>query len=284
MGRFRSMPAFILPERMKALPQRGAGVIPPLLALLLLLGIGPATGRELVRLPVLVYHHIEDPVRSDVSCTPEQFSLQMEALVAAGYTPIGLRDTRVFLVGGLAQVRQPVVITFDDGYESIYRHALPVARRLEIPMVVFMVTSRIGRQPQFTRYLSAQQMREMEASGRFEFGSHTHDLHTDVLRIWSAFHTTPNPVAAVVDRDLEASQKRLQEILGHRAVALAWPYGKYNAETRKAARRRGFLLHFTSRPGYNEPDTDPFGIKRIPITARDTPESVLRKARSYFTW
>jgi|GEM_PF-920136 len=255
-----------------------------LAAVFLLLGLFPTAGTELVRLPVLVYHLIEDPVHSDVSCTPAEFSAQMDSLLKGGFTPLTLQEIRSFLMGGLRQVRRPIAVSFDDGYESLFIHALPVAKRLKIPMIVFVITSRIGRKPQFTRYLSSSQIRQMAASGWFEFGSHTHDLHTDILRIWKAFHGFPNPMSGVVDRDLEASQARLTGLLGSPATALAWPYGKYNPETRKIARRHGFFLHFTSRPGYNEPDSDPFGIKRIPVTSRDTPESILRKASSYFTW
>ncbi len=247
--------------------------------------LGAAPGVQAApALTVLVYHHLEDPTTSDVSCTPAQFAAQMEALQRAGFTPLTLPQIRLFLAGGLPDLPNPVAITFDDGYESLYHHALPVARRLRLPMIVFLVTSRLGRQPQFTRYLSPAQIKEMAASGWFEFGSHTHDLHTDTMRIWDAFRSTPNPLLPAVTADFAQSQARLREILGHPAIALAWPYGKYNAQTRQAARHAGFQLHFTSRPGSNEPGSDPFGIKRLPVTARDTPESVVRKARGSLFW
>ncbi len=245
-------------------------------------GAGPAAAGG--RLTVLVYHHLEDPARSDVSCTPAQFDAQMAALQGAGFTPLNLAQIRLFLAGGLPDVEKPVAITFDDGYESLYHHALPVARARRIPMIAFVVTSRLGRQPQFTRYLSPAQIREMAATGWFEFGSHTHDLHTDLLRIWDSFKSVPNPLLPVVGADLAQSQGRLREILGKPATALAWPYGKYTPETRKAARRQGFLLHFTSLSGSNEPGGDPYGIKRLPVSSRDTPDSVVRKAGGSWLW
>ena len=266
-----------------------AGRLTPRVLLVLLLGVlawgggaGPAAAAG--RLAVLVYHHLEDPTRSDVSCTPTQFDAQMAALQAEGFTPLNLAQIRLFLAGGLPSVEKPVAITFDDGYESLYHHALPIARARKIPMIAFVVTSRLGRQPQFTRYLSPAQIREMAATGWFEFGSHTHDLHTDLLRIWESFRSTPNPLLPVVSADLAQSQGRLREILGHPATALAWPYGKYTPETRKAARHQGFLLHFTSLSGANEPGGDPYGIKRLPVSSRDTPDSVVRKAGGSWLW
>lgn len=227
---------------------------------------------------VLVYHHIEDPITSDVSCTPESFLSQMSALVKEGFTPITLDQTRLFLTCGLPEIAKPVLITFDDGYESLFHHALPVARRLKIPMTVFVVTSRIGLKPQFTPYLTEAEIREMSDSGYFDFGSHSDDLHLNHLQIFKAFLTRPNPVLKLLRDDLAASKARLERITGRPVCTLAWPYGKYNDLTRDVARKSGFYLHFTSQSGYNEPGSNPFGIKRIPVTSRDTPASVLKKA------
>ncbi|HNW35560.1 MAG TPA: polysaccharide deacetylase family protein, partial [Candidatus Ozemobacteraceae bacterium] len=154
-------------------PLKGAPVLAffaALVAASFIAVFGIAVARSPEKLAVLVYHHIEEPATSEVSCTPAQFSAQMAALLANGFTPLGLEHVRLFLSGGLQQVKNPVLITFDDGYESLYQYALPVAKKLNIPMTVFVVTSRIGLKPQFARYLSGKQIREMSRAGCFEFG------------------------------------------------------------------------------------------------------------------
>jgi len=230
-------------------------------------------------LPVLVYHHIQEKVSSDVSCTPEQFDSHIHALKNAGYTPLTLAQARLFMAGALNDVEKPVLITFDDGYESLHQFALPIATKYQVPMSVFVVTSRIGRKPQFARYLEESQIREMAASGFFFFGSHTHDLHTESTKIFEAFGpASDNPFLRLLSRDLRLSSARLEAITGQRPEAIAWPYGKYNPDFTTIARQNGYKLHFTSASGYNEPGTNPFAIKRIPITSRDTAISVLRKA------
>ena len=234
---------------------------------------------QAVFMPVLVYHHIQENVQSDVSCTPEQFETQIVALKKAGFTPLNLAQARLFLAGALTGIAKPVLITFDDGYESLYRFALPVAEKHKVPMLVFVVTARIGKKPQFARYLSETQIKEMSDSGFFEFGSHTHDLHIESTRIFDAFGAgSDNPVLHLLNRDLRMSSARLESITGRRPDTIAWPYGKYNSEFTAIARRNGYKIHFTSAAGYNEPGANPFAIKRLPITARDTAISVLRKA------
>ena len=257
------------------------------LAIVLLLVCGPGpTGEASTRpvssrLAVLVYHHLEDPATSDVSCTPDAFGEQMQALLDDGFTPLTLDQARKFLLGTLREVRRPVLITFDDGYASLHASALPVARRLRVPMTVFVVTGRMGRKPQFTRYLTGAEIREMVESGWFSFGSHTHDLHLNLVTILQAFHGRNNPVYDLLRDDLARSQKALRQLTGKTPIALAWPYGKHTPQTRQIARNAGFLLQFTSVAGYNEPGSDPFEIKRIPVTSRDTPASVLEKAAGW---
>jgi len=246
--------------------------------LLLVVSVGLPVQAQ-TKLPVLVYHHLENPARSDVSCTPQEFRRHLEALLQEGFQPLGLQEIRAFLLGRKSLVVRPVAITFDDGYESLYHHALPVARSLRVPMIVFVVTARLGRCPQFTPYLTEEQVGEMAGSGWFDFGSHSHDLHTDVLRISEAFPVAANPVPELIGADARAAAAILQRVTGSAPIALAWPYGKFSPAMRQEARAAGFSLHFTSRFGYNYQGDDPLCIKRIPISSRDSAASVLRKVR-----
>ena len=232
-------------------------------------------------LPVLVYHHIQDPVKSDVSCTPSMFEAHMKAIKEAGFTPITIPQTKSFLAGTLSEtIKKPVLITFDDGYESLYLYALPVSIKLKVPMTVFVITSRIGQKPQFSKYLSETQIKEMNKSGLWFFGSHSHNLHTESTKIYNAFGGGKvNPVLEELREDLIASSKCLEGLTGVPTEIIAWPYGKHNAEYSAIARAVGYKIHFTSSYGYNEPGTNPYSIKRIPITARDTPTTVVKKCK-----
>ena len=88
------------------------------------------------------------------------------------------------------------VVTFDDGYESVYRNAWPILKELSVPATVFIVTayldteravcrSTIGSRrarpacrPTTWRPLSTAQCAEMARQGLVEMGSHTH-THAD---------------------------------------------------------------------------------------------------------
>ncbi|MBF0408865.1 MAG: polysaccharide deacetylase family protein [Candidatus Riflebacteria bacterium] len=229
------------------------------------------------KLPVIVYHHIEDPVKSDVSCTPENFSSQMQMIKKSGFTPLTLNEARLFIGGALRRIKNPILITFDDGYQSVYKHGFPILEKFHVPATVFVVTSRIGQKPQFSRYLSESEISEMANSGLISFGSHTDNLHTDIIRIKNSFKKKPDPVEELLKNDLQKSSSRLEKITNTKIFALAWPYGKHDDITTRIARECGFQVIFTSRSGFSEASSDPFEIKRIPVTSKDTPESVIKK-------
>lgn len=95
-------------------------------------------------LSAVTYHHVAeetagykyDPGVADA--TPAQFRRQME-LIAKYCTPVGI-DEVVRAVEGAPLPRNPILITFDDGYKSCRETALPILQSLGIPAVFFIAT------------------------------------------------------------------------------------------------------------------------------------------------
>jgi len=107
--------------------------------------------RELVPIQtvsILTYHHVAEhdpnyPYDPDVAdATPAQFRWQMEAL-ARYCTPIGL-DELLRAIDGAPLPKNPVMVTFDDGYQSCHDVALPILREVGIRATFFIATSYIS--------------------------------------------------------------------------------------------------------------------------------------------
>ena len=104
--------------------------------------------RKLVPMPTLsivTYHHVADhepgyPFDPDVAdATRVQFKRQMETL-ARYCTPIRVDDLLRAVEGG-SLPKNPVMVTFDDGYRSCHDVALPILREVGIPATFFIATS-----------------------------------------------------------------------------------------------------------------------------------------------
>src|SRR5688572_21206466 len=96
-------------------------------------------------LSIVTYHHVAEddpgyPYDPDVAdATPAQFRRQMETL-AKYCTPIGV-DELIRAVEGEPLPKNPVMVTFDDGYRSCHDMALPILRAVGVRATFFVSTS-----------------------------------------------------------------------------------------------------------------------------------------------
>jgi peptidoglycan/xylan/chitin deacetylase (PgdA/CDA1 family) len=175
------------------------------------------------RIAILAYHAIDDD-ESVLSVSPSAFSEHMRIL----------RDLPVRVVALADVIRPPghdrdeddlVAITFDDGFQSVQRHAFPVLQRHGFPATVFLVTDYCGRsnawpgQPGWVRpapLLGWPAIREMAAGG-VAFGSHTR-THPDL--------TLMRPTDA--HEELAVSKKVIEDETGRPVETLAYPYGTHD--------------------------------------------------------
>ena len=114
----------------------------------------------------LMLHSVSDNV-VDASCPnntirPRELEALIVRLLKGGYR------FRTFTDAASDPGPRDVVLTFDDGYVDNYVELLPILRRQNVPATCF-VTSRFDD----PRFLSCEQLREMDASGLVEIGGHT---------------------------------------------------------------------------------------------------------------
>lgn len=97
---------------------------------------------------ILCYHHIaeDDPAypfdQGVADATPTQFRRQMETLARYG-TPIGI-DELIRALDGAPLPKNPVMVTFDDGYRSCHDVALPILRAVGMRATFFVPTRYIN--------------------------------------------------------------------------------------------------------------------------------------------
>ena len=96
-------------------------------------------------LSIVTYHHVAEqdptyPYDPDVAdATPAQFRRQMETL-AKYCTPIGIEEL-IRAVEGEPLPKNPVMVTFDDGYRSCHDVTLPILRAVGVRATFFVSTS-----------------------------------------------------------------------------------------------------------------------------------------------
>lgn len=180
-------------------------------------------------LAVLMYHHFvaDGEECSEWTTTDACFREDLAWLRDHGYTFVLPRE----LAAGEPLPEKPVMLTFDDGYNSNYTIAYPILEEFGAKAVIAVITS-IPNVVDWS--LTWDQCRELEASGLVEIGSHTHALHaqnktygTYGVQRWEG--ESRDDYTARVSADLQMSADTLAAELGHAPVYLAYPHGATDA-------------------------------------------------------
>lgn len=220
------------------------------------------------RVPILMYHYVSVPpagadiYRQDLSVAPDLFAAHLDAISAAGYTPISLYALLDHLNAGAPLPEKPVVLTFDDGYRDNYENAFPRLRDRGLTATFFVVTDFIdGQRPE---YLTWDMVREMYAAGMsIESHGRNHvslkNKDRDYL-IWQAL----------------GSFETIQFEVGVRPRFISYPAGDYDQLTIDIFRSADYWAGFTTIQGATHRSDDLFQLRRVRVRGTMNPEELLR--------
>ncbi|MFC9629716.1 polysaccharide deacetylase family protein [Streptomyces mirabilis] len=207
-----------------------------------------------------MYHSIaaapNDATR-ELSVGPEAFAEQMALLGDQGFTPV---DTAALAArwrsdGPLPE--RPVLITFDDGYEGVHRHGLPVLAKHGFAATLFVSTGWIKGAYDtgggLDAMLSWAQVRELAAE-QVEIGGHSHthpqldQLSDDALRF-----------------EVLRCKEIIADELGSRPASFAYPYGYSSRRVRQVVRETGFAQSLAVGNGLARRRQGPYALQRVTV-------------------
>lgn len=211
--------------------------------------------------PILCYHRFSGGngvSNSKMVVTAGNFAAQLDWLSRNDYRVISLAQLTGFLEGHQALPKRSVVITIDDGYESVHRHALPVLRKYGFPATLFAYTDFIGA----ADALSWQQLQELAASGLVDVQAHSKS-HRNLIERDAA--ETDAHYRQVLDAETRTPRDLLERKLGSSVRHFAYPYGDANQSVLDTLARQRFQLGVTVTPGGNGFFAQPLMLRRTMI-------------------
>ena len=228
-----------------------------------------------LRFVSVAFHDVvDDPAQLDGDAvTTDRLVAFFDHLRGAGWTAISLDDIDAARRGVRPLPAKAILVSFDDGYQSLYTRVFPLLLAYRIPIVAALQGSWLDGAPGTMvsygdatvpreRFLSWAQAREMARSGLVEFASHSHALHRGVLANPQG-NTMPAAVTRLyangayeddaayrrrISDDLMRSREQLRRELGRAPRAMVWPFGRYSATTVALAVEAGFQFALTLDP------------------------------------
>jgi peptidoglycan/xylan/chitin deacetylase (PgdA/CDA1 family) len=218
-------------------------------------------GRTTLEVPILLYHYIrvppprkKDPIGYGLSVAPRTFSAQMDWLGAHGYHTVTFQDLRLYWRRVAPLPAKPVIVTLDDGYQDLYTTAFPILAAHGFVAVAYIVTGFVGEEG----YVTRDQVLEMDRYG-IEIGAHTVN-HVDLARASGPWLTY----------QLAQSKAWLEKLVGHPVPDMAYPSGRYTAQTVMAVERAGYWSAVTTAYSYDHSLTDRFVWGRVRVMAGES--------------
>ncbi len=198
---------------------------------------------------VLLYHFFHnhdryEELRTCIYMRIDKFESQMKYLTDNNWTTLSMQDLDLYIDGKINLPKKSVVLTIDDGHDTIYTYASPIMEKYNIKATIFNIES-------------AHPGAISKATKNVEIHSHTYNMHEYSCGGKGAI-TCISQVDGVADL-----QKASQAL--NNSLYLAYPFGHYNDHAINILKDAGYKLAFTTDGGTVKVGTNKYKIPRYYI-------------------
>lgn len=208
------------------------------------------------KLPIIMYHNISPnaSLQGKYTVSVKEFESDLLYLRERGFTPILTAQLLEHVKQGKPLPDKPVMITFDDGFESFYAYAFPLLQKYDMCAIVAVVGQYADT---YTRtedhhlnysYLTWPIIGELSRSGLVEIQSHTNNMHTiTAKRRGCTINKGENKARyqEILRKDLQLNQEKIKKATGKEPTVLAYPYGAHCKASKEVLKEMGFQAAFT---------------------------------------
>ena len=228
-------------------------------------GRGRAGGSNTEPVPILMYHVIAAPPPGapfpGLYVAPAEFAAQMQALKRAGWHAVTLDQVEAnWRSGASLGAGKPIVLSFDNGYQSQYTQALGVLQRLGW---VGVENIQLSGLPPSQGGFGQGQVRGLIAAG-WELDTQGFS-HADLITL----------SAEELHYQVAVARRVLQQRYHVAVNWFSYPSGHYNATVVAAVRAAGYAGSTTVIPGWAHSGDDSYRLHRLRVLGETTPAALL---------
>jgi peptidoglycan/xylan/chitin deacetylase (PgdA/CDA1 family) len=230
---------------------------------------------------VLCYHDLQPVAKNDMTNTPSNFEAHMKWLKDHGYETLSIDDLVAIMKRKKPEPPKAVVLTFDDGYEGVYKYAYPTLKKYGFRGTLFLVTSVMGNEAPPMPHLTWPQIEEMDKEDVIRAEVHAYAMHIKLGQRLDEEKRKGEPPADI-QNDLSRAKAEIQNHTHRRVDFIAWPFGDYNTDLIRLAARLGYYAMIDTEYGLNHPGDSVMKIKRLRLSsANDTLKRFESKLAQY---
>jgi peptidoglycan/xylan/chitin deacetylase (PgdA/CDA1 family) len=226
---------------------------------------GPTGPPGTEAVPILMYHVIAAPPAGapfpGLYVEPQLFAAQMQALKQAGWHAVTQDQVEAYWRRGVPLgPGKPIVLSFDNGYQSQYTQALPVLRRLGW---VGVENIQLSGLPPSQGGLLQRQIKGLVAAG-WELDTQGIS-HADLVTL----------DAAALHEQVAVARQTVQRRYGVPVNWFCYPSGHYDDRVVAEVKAAGYTGSTTVVPGWAHHDDDPYRLHRLRVLGGTSPSALL---------
>ncbi|HEX9482001.1 MAG TPA: polysaccharide deacetylase family protein [Solirubrobacteraceae bacterium] len=215
--------------------------------------------------PILMYHVIAAPPAGapfpGLYVEPAEFAAQMQALKDAGWHAVTPDQVESYWREGTSLgPEKPIVLSFDNGYQSQYTQALPVLRRLGW---VGEENIQLSGLPPSQGGLLQRQIRGLVEAG-WELDTQGFS-HADLVTL----------DAEALRYQVAVSRQTIQRRFHVPVDWFCYPSGHYDATVIAAVKAAGYAGSTTVVPGWAHREDDPYRLHRLRVLGGTSSQQLL---------
>lgn len=219
---------------------------------------------ETQKIPVFCYHDVVDNnntkalEKDPFAITEKRLDEHFNLLKKEGFTPISIKQYEDYINGIGNLPDKPVLLSFDDGRESMYTNIYPLLKKYNYPAVFAIILSYMDTTmppADINKMVTWNQLREMKNSGLVTIASHTYSLHNfvvanrygdryqNVSTIWWSDNNKYETEKDFNDRianDILTGKNLFYKNMGYNSNILVWPFGVYTQYSVNIAKELGY--------------------------------------------
>jgi peptidoglycan/xylan/chitin deacetylase (PgdA/CDA1 family) len=198
-----------------------------------------------VRVSILGYHDFSETLpETAMRMRTEKFRKQMEVIRQLGLTVISLEDFIAWKSGAKSLPEKCVMLTFDDGWKSVYTDAYPILKEFGYPFALYLYKNYVDGGG---KALTTPMIKEMMANGA-TIGSHSVS-HPYPATVKAHRKKGEQAYDAFLRKELGESKRFLEAKFGVKIGTYAYPGGYFTEEMLTLAEEFDYTHLFTVQPG-----------------------------------
>lgn len=214
------------------------------------------------RLPIVMYHQLtkSESRAGKYVLTVEQFEKDLKYLKENGYETVTVNQLLDFSQGKGEIPERALMLTFDDGCETLYAYALPLLEKYGFTAVGFAVGALADHYSEIDDHnlnysnLTWEEIKELCAGNIIDIQSHSYDLHKNTGNrsgMKKKKSETFEQYSEFLSADALKMKEKMFENTGKAPVAIAYPFGSFSSESKDILKKCGIRMAFTCEEKVN---------------------------------